>query len=382
MSRRSKEYRETPGQKDKPLYASAEVLIPKTFTSNGRKQTKGNTILMQYLQHSTHSREADEILDGKVARFKGNSKFAKLYILKDQNNVSTMSWKAADGGMSLKPLLVKCRNSEGKRYKRSEDCCCIIADEEGLGGYAKLADMTCKAKRKGARVCNGECYTVEKVFPGSYVWFDNSEINDDDAQDSDDDTQDSDSSSDEPQSWTPEQFKKRWCGCSQYGTRSFIVDIKVLLDNYLEADFVPAKCGIVLRCGGTLLYRQEVCYVVIVTYEGDGIHDDKDFPPINPHDAKECDWSPLLDEDGCYKHKAEYPTFTPQHIKCKPDYFWDHVAFAIHIPKGKELSIPKVALVGGKPLKTEHGQLCQKYHESGDKSVDKCKKAEEKYKAR
>ena len=175
---------------------------------------------------------------------------------------------------------------------------------------------------------------------------------------------------------------------------SFVVDIHKLLQAYRESisngqvfDAVHHHHGnvmprIVLRCGGTLLYRQEVCYVVIVTYEGDGIHDDKDFPPINPHDAKECDWSPLLDEDGCYKHKAEYPTFTPQHIKCKPDYFWDHVAFAIHIPKGKELSIPKVALVGGKPLKTEHGQLCQKYHESGDKSVDKCKKAEEKYKAR
>ena len=423
MSRRSKEYRETPGQKDKPLYASAEVLIPKTFTSNGRKQTKGNTILMQYLQHSTHSREADEILDGEVARFKGNSKFARLYTYNCRGTwyIPVMSWKAADGGTSLEPLLIKRRNSEGKKYKRSEDCCCVIAEENCQYGYTILADMTCKAKRKGAQVCNGECYTAEKVFPGSYVWFGISEIKDDDTQDSDDDTQDDDdgtqdgddntqdgdddtqdsdddtqdgdddtqdgddnSQDSEPalrplQSSTPEEFKEKWCNISRYGTRSFIVEIKELLDNYLKADFVPAKRGIVLRCGGTLLYTKEVCYVVIITFEGDGIHDDKDFPPINPHDAKaspQCDWSPLLDEDGCYKHKAEYPMFTPHHT----NYFWDHIVFAIHIPKGKELSIPKMALVGGKPLKTEHDKFCHKHRIKGREAVDVCKAAEVHYK--
>ena len=136
-----------------------------------------------------------------------------------------------------------------------------------------------------------------------------------------------------------------------------------------------------LRCGGTLLYRQEVCYVVIITYEGDGIHDDdEDFPPINSADvAPQCDWSLLLNEDGRYNKKgAGYPMFTPQHSKKTPDFYHDHIVFAVHLPESKGLSLPKESLVDGGPLKTEHTK-CHKYRKFGDEAADECKTDEDRY---
>ena len=112
---------------------------------------------------------------------------------------------------------------------------------------------------------------------------------------------------------------------------SFVVDIHKLLQAYRESisngqvfDAVHHHHGnvmprIVLRCGGTLLYRWEVCYVVIVTYENDGIHDK--LPPVNRPDTDDaivvprCDWSPILDENGYYTKRAGYPIFRPHHKK-------------------------------------------------------------------
>ena len=119
---------------------------------------------MQYLQHSTHSPEKDKIWNGEQATFKGKPKYARLHVHK--TDCTIQSWKAADSSLTQLQLG---EHKEGKS-KYSPDCCCAIASrrqEDANAGqedaYADLASKTCKAK--------GNCHTVDRLFPGSYVWF-------------------------------------------------------------------------------------------------------------------------------------------------------------------------------------------------------------------
>ena len=388
MSRRSKEYRVTDGRGRgceviKRLYSSAEVLIPGLFSSNGRQQVKGGQIPMQHLQHCTHSREKDSIWNGRTATFKGNPKLARLHVRK--YHCCVMSWKAADDRQSLEQVPISdcgtCTCTEGEHECR-DNCCCAIQDAEG--DYADLAQKTCKTK--GA--CSGEnCLVVGMVLPSSYVWFSIAQAKGD-LSHSFAGMNIHGGTLPTLQRKTEADFLKSWNGKTPYGVHAFLANIKDMLDMYRQ-QIAPKGCQIVLRCGGTLLYTKEVCYVVIVTYVGDGIHDS--FPPVtspNSDDNREFprfNWSPLLDDSGCYTGtKDGYPTFTPHHMKLYPFDNWDHVAFAIHLPEGKELSLHKDILVGGGPLETVHytpDTWCHRFRKFGTDAAAKCKEAEQRYKA-
>ena len=375
LSRRSKKTRviHFGVVQDKYLYDAAEVLIPGKFASKGLRRMRGKPVVMQYLEHSTHSPEKDKIWRGGNATFKGNPKFAGIRVL--NNYCSVTSWKASDDYTSLSQLLSKCDTCPGKQHKCKKDCCCAIKDPECLHNYADLASKTCKA----TGTCNGkDCYKAGRVFPGSYLWLSKAY-----------------SKADQEEfclfPWhkvdkeleaalrrlNPDEFLANWDKENNYGVHSFIVDIRQLLDKYSEQ--VAGRRKIVLRCGGTLWYTKEVCYVVIITFEGDGIHDE--LPPVNSpkvdtadRDSPECDWSSLLDEDGYYA-KDGYPTFT-YHKKLEYTDNWDHFVFAVHLPKGKELSLPKETLVGGGPQKTVH-RTCHKYRKFGKDAMTRCKENEE-----
>ena len=388
MSRRSKKYKVTEGSGygcwhdvTKQLYSSAEVLIPGKFSSNGRWQDEDEQIPVQYLHHCTHSKEKDIIWDGETANFKGFPKFARMRVLTQYCCVQ--SWKAADY-TSLEQLRIsncgKCTEGE---HKCGDDCCCAIPDIN----CTELAEKTCCNTMV---MCNGkECFAAMKVFPGSYVWLSVAQA--DQGFHSDDEQyphpKKAKTLCTTPQSQTAKDFLTSWDRETPYGVHSFMVDIKHLLDVYRQ-QIAPDGHQVVLRCGGTLLYTKEVCYVIIVTYVGDGIHDS--FPPVtspNTDDNREfprLNWSPLLDDNGCYTGtKDGYPTFTPHHMKLYPFDNWDHVAFAIHLPEGKELSLPKDILVGGGPLETVHytpDMWCHRFRKFGTDAAAKCKEAEQRYK--
>ena len=365
-------------EQDRYLYDAAEVLIPGKFTSKGLRQEEGIPVLMQYLEHSTHSPEKDKIWRGGNATFKGNSKFARIRVLK--NYCSVTSWKASDDCTSLRQLLSKCDTCPDEQHKCNNDCCCVIQDSDCT--YAALGRETCRARG----MCNGrDCYKAGRVFPGSYLWFSKAyskaECPDPVPQSWLFGVKPSNAYDDKPDAdlkkLNPDEFLANWDKENKYGVHSFIVDIRQLLEKYSEQ--VAGGRKIVLQCGGTLWYRQEVCYVVIITFEGDGIHDE--LPPVNSprvdiadRDSPECDWSSLLDENGYYA-KDGYPTFT-YHQNTPFCNYWDHIAFAVYLPEGKELSLPKETLVGGGPQKTVHS-TCHKYRKFGEDAMIRCKENEE-----
>ena len=73
----------------------------------------------------------------------------------------------------------------------------------------------------------------------------------------------------------------------QYGPWSFTFDYSQLISAYKEhienhSDPDKRDASVVLRNGGTLMYQREICYVVIVTYSKDTLHDD-DYPIIQQY---------------------------------------------------------------------------------------------------
>ena len=86
----------------------------------------------------------------------------------------------------------------------------------------------------------------------------------------------------------------------------------------------------------------------------------------------QCDWSGVLDENGRYRHvRDQYPTFVP----CSDT---NHMVFAFHLPNGMALSLHSEELVGGEPLKTNHGR-CHRLRYMKDESATKCKEIETSY---
>lgn len=300
-------------------FKRSEVHIEKTFTSNGRESAPGDTVKIRYVQHATHTVEKDQIWDKAKATFKGRMKE------------------------------VKCS------YKTGEAC---VQTWQGKGD--SLVQLSVK----------------KWMLPSHYVWYGVPDCKHDSLQ-----------LVVGKEQATEEEFRQDWKLESRYGMHSFVVNIHKVLQAYRESvghclgNITPR---VVLRCGGTLLYRYEVCYVVIVTYIGDEIHDS--FPPVTDPSCDDgkpplFDWSPLLDDSGCYtEERGGYPTFTPRHKKIHHSQYWDQFVLAVHLPEGME--IDKDILVGGGPLDTVHDETtgCHKFRKYVKGPLRKCEKEEEKYK--
>ena len=321
---------------------------------------------MQYLQHSTHSVEKDMIWDGEKATFKGNVKLARLHCMQNNTLFRIMTWRRE--GQSLRQLRVtQCNKCKKRGHRCSGKCCATPLHEFATieNPYIELACMTCKKDATclpDMKTCNGrECYAIEKTLPGSYVWFGVPEM------------------SGSPGTLLSEHdFLHYWTQESVYGVHSFVVDMHTLIAAYQQQ--IATDHQVVFRCGGTLLYTREVCYVVIVTHEGDNVHDN--LPPVTSQlaagdESHRCDWSRLLDQNG-HCTKKGYAQFFPHHVKVDSNSFWDHVAFAFHLPTGATLSVSQKDLIGGGPLPTKH-TWCHKFRRFTDKSSEECAEEEARY---
>ena len=303
------------------------------------------------------------IWDGEKATFKGNPKLASLHCVQQgysRTVFRVMTWRRE--GQSLRQLSIgHCNACNFSGHYCSGRCCATPVSEFAAveNPYVKLACMTCKrnaASLADMKTCSGrECYTVEKALPGSYVWFGIPEM-----------------SGPANVLLSEHDFLRFWKRESTYGVHSFVVDIHTMISAYRQQ--IANGRQVVLRCGGTLLYTCEVCYVVIVTHEGDSVHDNLPTvtSPLSAGDrSPRCNWSRLLDQNGHCTQNG-YPQFMPHHVKGETSYFWDHVVFAFHLPNGAILSILWKDLIGGDPLDTDHHTMCHKFRRATNKSVEVC----------
>ena len=134
---------------------------------------------------------------------------------------------------------------------------------------------------------------------------------------------------------------------SQYGNKAFSIELGEMIFAYGRSRSPqPDALKFCLKMGGTLRYRYEICYVVIVGLEGDT--DLFDMPPITDKHPT-CPFRPngLLDDNGYLFPKDlvdESPKFYVQSIvnrgwdqmtRKMVHYDWEQLVFGFYFPEPK-----------------------------------------------
>ena len=120
---------------------------------------------------------------------------------------------------------------------------------------------------------------------------------------------------------------------SNYGTQGFSISFSTLMEQYKESREKSDE-KVCFRIGGTLQYRQEIMYVVIVCMASDKSLDK--YPPIDSHNDKfshqGLDASGLISDNGpkiIPEFKIKYFITNSQIPHC-----WEGLAFGLYLPDG------------------------------------------------
>ena len=133
----------------------------------------------------------------------------------------------------------------------------------------------------------------ELVFPGFYLW------------------------------WGPSSTTS-----SMYGTEKLTANFKSVLRKFQwsrkEQD-APNLPDVYLRVRGTLRYKKEICYVILIHTDNEATEEIKRLPPLE--DSRHFKLNEFLDDCGRVADWDTYPAFIPRFYEdgCK-----DHFAFAFY----------------------------------------------------
>ena len=278
-----------------------EVFFPNRFTvethsgeapemfPNYPEELKGIAVPIEYLSHITHDKEASEIrqdCQGQDGHFKAQKKFGK-----------TREWDGRPCGDSFRPS------------QRSV-------------GYFQITDK-------------------DAVFPGYHSWW-SIQLVSTSLPPLRDDIQGVLQVIKEEQSFTtfvPDYLSMN--PHSRYGNHVFFCTFEGLLRAYAKARDVEIG-NVCIRMGGTLRYKFEICYVLIICTNKDG-RELADFSPLE-FISRQFRTKGLITEDGNIENPAAIATFHPQ---CgiissakrtgsddKADkYSYENLAFSFYFPE-------------------------------------------------
>lgn len=119
---------------------------------------------------------------------------------------------------------------------------------------------------------------------------------------------------------------------SPYGNKAFSIRLEDILRDYQSSRSIHSK--ITLRIGGTLRYRYEICYIVMVSLKNDNLQNflpiSRARPPLNPNG--------ITDARGVVVNYKAIPRFKIQStVRCELDggyeyYDWENLAFCFYFP--------------------------------------------------
>lgn len=120
---------------------------------------------------------------------------------------------------------------------------------------------------------------------------------------------------------------------SHYGNNEFSTELTNILQ-YYQRSRQCYKRDVYLKRGGTLRYRQEICYVIVICTKED-LDRLSDFPNLNPEETEVFNSNGLLSENGSIKDyravltfETEYPIQSCNNDSCS----WETMAFALYFP--------------------------------------------------
>ena len=124
---------------------------------------------------------------------------------------------------------------------------------------------------------------------------------------------------------------------SRYGNNEFIVPFHDLMNRYKKS---RTDCGVkdvYLKLGGTLRYKLEVCYVIIVAMTED-ITDDEDLKEMpSVHNKPPFIHNGCIDENGKLIDEETTPGFAINHIFSNT--IWETLAFGFYFPRHSHLHL-------------------------------------------
>ena len=260
---------------------------------NYPEELKGIAVPIECLTHVTHSKEASEIRQDGHFEFKARKKFGK-----------TREWDGRSCGDSFRP------------------------SQESVG-YFQITDE-------------------DAVFPGYYSWW-SVHLGHTSLPHDIQGVLDRIKEEQLLKTFVPDYLNVN--PHSRYGNHAFVCTFEHLLTAYANARNIGIG-NICIRKGGTLRYKSEVCYVLIIcTNNGKDRRELADFDPLQLK-SPEFQTNGLIRADGSIRNPAAVATFNPRciiswakHIfkpkSADPDrYSYENVAFAFYFPQ--EQSFMKV----------------------------------------
>ncbi len=150
---------------------------------------------------------------------------------------------------------------------------------------------------------------------------------------------------------------------SMYGNKAFSIKMEDILQDYKRSRADQKEKMLCLRGGGTLRYRNEICYVIMVCMEGDDVQgtftlNDKPFrfdptsidpTSIDPTsiDPTSIDPTSMVNANGIIVDYKKPLNFTPQSIVKwhRGSYDWENLAFCFYFPsKDQRLTCTNVTV--------------------------------------
>lgn len=160
---------------------------------------------------------------------------------------------------------------------------------------------------------------------------------------------------------------------SHYGNHEFYGSFENILYFYSKSRrSIPTD--IYLKVGGTLRYRYEICYVIIVCTQNDLIAL-IGFPNIHPRESHPFDSNGLVDRDGRITNPKAVPKFRPQFTVnyMKKNLSWENIAFAFYFPTQEDqYLVCHRSMISHKEIKHTRCISTQPVRGQGEKKIWKC----------
>ena len=115
---------------------------------------------------------------------------------------------------------------------------------------------------------------------------------------------------------------------SRYGGHMFTVDFPYMLDRFRHAHTTPDKPqpGIFFMKAGTLRYKREICYVILVCADTDDLTEVQHLPPVT-EDGGHIVLNGLLDGNGKLVNPSSYLSFKQSLYSGSA---WDQLVFGFY----------------------------------------------------
>ena len=133
---------------------------------------------------------------------------------------------------------------------------------------------------------------------------------------------------------------------SPYGSYKFSVDIERILEAFKKSHTKKDQAPPLLkfRKAGTLRYKREICYVILVHASTDNDQHVCSLPPLTNQEEK-FTFGNVLDSKGVFQPGAaphHPPKFRKELDKKKPPFYWENVAFAFYFSNPLQIAQDKV----------------------------------------